>query len=84
MADDVDRDDRVEGGRDEPEVEGVTDDAAILPLFGVEERALAGAEFFRFVPEEGLLVLKPWLIWRGNDLVTLAMAFSISSGFSFL
>ena len=65
-------------------VEGVVDNAAVLPFFGVEDGALAISEFFRFVPEEGLLVLKPWLIWRGNDFVTLAMAFSISSGFSCL
>ena len=80
----VDRNDRAEGGRDEAVVEGVVDDAAVLPLFGAENGDLDESEFFRFVPEEGLLVLKPWLIWRGNDFVTLAMAFSISSGFSCL
>ena len=61
---------------------GVIDDTAVLPFFGVVERALAGDDFFYFVPEVGLLVLKPWLIWRGNDSVTLAMALSMSSGFS--
>jgi hypothetical protein len=78
----VDCDDRVEGGQDDACVERVDDADTFLPLFGVDEPALADADFFRFVPVDGLLVLKPWLIWRGNDFVTLAMALSIPSGFS--
>ena len=53
--DGVDRDIRVKGRRDDACVEGVDDANTFLPLFGVDEPALADADFFHFVPEDGLL-----------------------------
>ena len=43
----MDCDDRVEGGQDDACVERVDDADTFLPLFGVDEPALADADFFR-------------------------------------
>ena len=83
--DGVDRDDRVDFRRDDADVERVDNADATLPLFGVKEGRFDDAEFFLFVPPEcWLVVLKPLLMWCGNDFSTLLIAFSTSSGLTCL